>query len=89
MAEKRKTVTSTEVKRRYNQKVYSQISFSAPKELVEEFRGMWIITRSSSLMCVRRRKAGSTLRKMPGFLLDIMVENNRNIVHNKSKYKKV
>mgnify|MGYP000438291231 CR=1 FL=1 len=26
---------------------------------------------------------------MPGFLLDIMVENNRNIVHNKSKYKKV
>ena len=24
---------------------------------------------------------------MPGFLLDIMVENNRNIVHNKSKYK--
>ena len=40
-------------------------------------------------MCVRRRKAGSTLRKMLGFLLDIMVENNRNIVHNKSKYKKV
>ena len=37
MEEKRKTVTSTEVKRRYNQKVYSQISFSAPKELVEEF----------------------------------------------------
>ena len=39
MEEKRKTVTSTEVKRRYNQKVYSQISFSAPKEL-EEFRGI-------------------------------------------------
>lgn len=38
MEEKRKTVTSTEVKRRYNQKVYSQISVSAPKELVEEFR---------------------------------------------------
>ena len=38
MEEKRKTVTSTEVKRRYNQKVYSQISFSVPKELVEEFR---------------------------------------------------
>ena len=35
MEGKRKTVTSTEVKRRYNQKVYSQISFSAPKELVE------------------------------------------------------
>ena len=40
MEGKRKTVTSTEVKRRYNQKVYSQISFSAPKELVEEFRGI-------------------------------------------------
>ena len=40
MEEKRKTVTSTEVKRRYNQKVYSQISFSAPKELVEDFRGI-------------------------------------------------
>lgn len=40
MEEKRKTVTSTEVKRRYNQKVYSQISFSVPKELVEEFRGI-------------------------------------------------
>lgn len=35
MEEKRKAVTSTEVKHRYNQKVYSQISFSAPKELVE------------------------------------------------------
>lgn len=40
-------------------------------------------------MCVRRRKADFILRKMPGFLLDIMVENNRNIVHDKSKYKKV
>lgn len=40
MEEKRKTATSTEVKRRYNQKVYSQISFSAPKELVEKFRGI-------------------------------------------------
>ena len=30
-----------------------------------------------------------TLCKIPGVLLDIMVENNRNIVHNKSKYKKV
>lgn len=28
------------VKRRYKPKVYSQISFSAPKELVEEFRGI-------------------------------------------------
>ncbi len=33
-------------------------------------------------MCVRRRKAGSTLRKMPGFLLGISVENNRNVMYN-------
>ena len=38
MEEKKKTFTSTEVKRRYNEKVYSQISCSAPKDLVEEFR---------------------------------------------------
>ena len=38
MEEKKKSFTSTEVKRRYNEKVYSQISFSAPKDLVEEFR---------------------------------------------------
>lgn len=38
MEEKKKTFTSTEVKRRYNEEVYSQISFSAPKDLVEEFR---------------------------------------------------
>lgn len=40
MEEKRKTVTSTEVKRRYNQKVYSQISFSAPKVIISKFRFM-------------------------------------------------
>ena len=33
-------------------------------------------------MCVRSRKAGSTLRKMPGFLLGILVENNRNVMYN-------
>ena len=40
-------------------------------------------------MCGRRWKADFILQKMQGFLLGIMVENNRNIVHNKSKYKKV
>lgn len=38
MTEKRKTHTSTEVKARYNKKVYSTISFSAPKELVADFK---------------------------------------------------
>lgn len=34
-------------------------------------------------MCGRRRKAGSTLRKMQGFLLGIMVENNSKIMYNR------
>lgn len=38
MDDKRKTHTSTEVKRRYNEKVYSRITFSAPKDLVAEFK---------------------------------------------------
>lgn len=38
MEDKRKTHTSTDVKRRYNEKVYSRITFSAPKDLVAEFK---------------------------------------------------
>ena len=33
-----KTKTSTAVKRRYNNKVYSQIKFELPKELVASFK---------------------------------------------------
>lgn len=35
---KRKTTTSTEVKRRYNQKVYTQIVASVPKEMAAAFK---------------------------------------------------
>ena len=35
---KRKTKTSTEVKNRYNSKVYDQLSFKLPKELVAAFK---------------------------------------------------
>lgn len=38
MSEKRKTHTSSEVKRRYNNKVYSTIQAQLPKELVAEFK---------------------------------------------------
>lgn len=38
MEEKKRINTSTYAKRKYNEKVYSQISFSAPKSLVEDFR---------------------------------------------------
>lgn len=34
----RKTHTSTEVKRRYNEKVYSQIGVQLPKDLVAKFK---------------------------------------------------
>ena len=34
----RKTTTSTEVKRRYNNRVYSKIQAELPKETVEAFR---------------------------------------------------
>ena len=36
--EKRKTHTSTEVKRRYNQKTYSQIIISVKKDTATKFR---------------------------------------------------
>lgn len=35
---KRKTTTSTAVKRRYNEKVYSQVTAQLPKELVSRFK---------------------------------------------------
>lgn len=38
IANKRKTTTSTEVKRRYNEKVYSKIQAELPKETVSAFR---------------------------------------------------
>lgn len=38
MSEKRKTHTSSEVKRRYNNKVYSMIQAQLPKELVADFK---------------------------------------------------
>ena len=38
MAEKRKTHTSTDVKRRYNEKVYTLISASVPKDKAAAFK---------------------------------------------------
>lgn len=35
---KRKTYTSTQVKQRYNQKVYSRLQISLPKDLVVRFK---------------------------------------------------
>lgn len=38
MTDKRKTTTSSAVKRRYNNKVYSTVQVQLPKELVAEFK---------------------------------------------------
>lgn len=38
MSDRRKTTTSTEVKRRYNDKVYSKIQAELPKDTVAAFR---------------------------------------------------
>jgi predicted DNA binding CopG/RHH family protein len=38
MAEKRKTTTSSEVKQRYNEKVYDVISARVPKEIAAAFK---------------------------------------------------
>ena len=38
MAEKRKTKTSTEVKKRYNQKTYDVIAVRVPKEMAKAFK---------------------------------------------------
>lgn len=38
MQEKRKTATSSEVKRRYNNKVYATVRAELPKDLVNEFK---------------------------------------------------
>ena len=42
MSEKRKTHTSSEVKRRYNNKVYSTVQAQLPKELVADFKSACI-----------------------------------------------
>lgn len=47
MAEKRKTATSTEVKRRYNSKVYSKVQAELPKETVSAFRAKCAETGTS------------------------------------------
>ncbi len=38
MSEKRKSHTSTDVKRRYNEKMYTVISFSVPKDMAAAFK---------------------------------------------------
>ncbi len=54
MPEKRKTTTSTAVKMRYNNKVYSTISVRLPKDLVADFKNKCETEGVSQAEIVRR-----------------------------------
>lgn len=48
-----KTHTSTEVKRRYNEKVYSMLHYQMPKDLVARFREKCTVTGISQASVIR------------------------------------
>lgn len=55
MAEtKRKTKTSTEVKRRYNEKVYTIISASVPKETAAAFKAKCLADGVSQAQVIKK-----------------------------------
>lgn len=51
---KRKTTTSTAVKRRYNQKAYTQIVASVPKETAEAFKAKCAETGIPQAQIIKR-----------------------------------
>ena len=50
---KRKTHTSTQVKQRYNDKVYTAMTFRVPKELATEFKQICIDNNISQAQIVK------------------------------------
>ena len=51
---KRKTHTSTEVKRRYNEKTYTRISVSVPKDMAAEFKAKCITEEVSQAQIIKQ-----------------------------------
>lgn len=51
--EKRKTTTSSAVKRKYNNKVYSTVQVQLPKELVAEFKELCKVKGVSQASIIR------------------------------------
>lgn len=51
---KRKTTTSTEVKSRYNKKVYDSVSIRVPKDLAEQFRAKCIEEKVSQAEVLKK-----------------------------------
>ena len=54
METKRKTHTSTEVKRRYNEKTYDRISISVPKEMAAAFKAVCAARGESQAQVLKR-----------------------------------
>lgn len=52
--EKRKTHTSSAVKRKYNSKVYARVSVELPKELVAEFKALCKANGESQASIVKK-----------------------------------
>lgn len=52
--QKRKTKTSTAVKARYNNKVYEQISYKLPKDLVKRFKEKCIAEEVSQAQIIKK-----------------------------------
>ncbi len=63
----RKTKTSTEVKRRYNDKMYSIVHISAPKELVAAFKEKCVkegVSQAQILKAAMQAFIDSDVKKM-------------------------
>ena len=58
---KRRTYTSPAVKRRYAAKVYTQITFSAPKELVARFREACTVNGDSQASVFKQAMADNLI----------------------------
>lgn len=52
--EERKTHTSTEVKKRYNNKVYDRFTFSVPKQLSADFKAKCVEKRVSQAQVFKK-----------------------------------
>lgn len=51
---KRKTTTSTAVKARYNNKVYEQLAFKLPKDLVKRFKEKCAAEKVSQAQIIKK-----------------------------------
>lgn len=86
-APKRKTHTSTAVKRRYNDKTYTMVRASLPKDLVARFKAKCeadgipqaqVIKKRSLTFWMKIEKAGQGISPLPGRFL-VLTQNARKL----------